>query len=104
MVMNWPGSHLMLNSGGGCRRNVRVSGVSCTTFVTGISKTEIAIPAQLRIVRPVLQHRTLLEFFHLTDELGEAVLGVAEQHHALLIVIQIIIHAGETRSHAAFEH
>src|SRR2546428_5022735 len=44
------------------------------------------------------------ERLHLADELGEAVLGVAEEHHALLVVVQVVVDAGEARAHAAFEH
>src|SRR5207245_5757447 len=36
-------------------------------------------------------------------QLIQAVLGVAEQHHAFLVVIQLIIHSGEARPHTTFE-
>jgi hypothetical protein len=32
---------------------------------------------------------------HLCDELRDAVLGVAEQHHALLVVVEVVVDAGE---------
>src|SRR5438552_2373183 len=43
------------------------------------------------------------ERLHFADELGEAVLGVAEEHHALFVVVQVVVHAGEAGAHAAFE-
>ena len=36
-------------------------------------------------------------------QLIQAVLGVAEEHHAFFIVIQLIIHSGEARPHTTFE-
>src|SRR5712691_11007010 len=42
--------------------------------------------------------------FHLADELGEAVLGVPEEHHTLLVVIEVVVDAGEARAHAALQH
>src|SRR5438046_7501924 len=43
------------------------------------------------------------ERLHLADELGEAVLGVAEEHHALLVVVQVVVDAGEARAQAALQ-
>src|SRR5713226_3349574 len=42
--------------------------------------------------------------FHRRQQLVQTVLGVAEKHHALLVVIQFIVHAGETGTHAALEN
>src|SRR5438093_12924198 len=44
------------------------------------------------------------ERLHLGDELGEALLGVAEEHHTLLVVIEVVVDPGEARAHAALEH
>jgi hypothetical protein len=38
------------------------------------------------------------------EKLVEAVLGVAEEHHAFRIVVQVIVHAGEAGTHAALEN
>ena len=38
------------------------------------------------------------------EQLVEAVLGVAEEHHALGVVIKVVVDAGEAGTHAAFQN
>src|SRR5438045_2379078 len=45
----------------------------------------------------------LYQGFHFRNELGDADLRVAEQHHAFLVVVQLVVDAGEARPHAALE-
>src|SRR5437868_3206150 len=40
---------------------------------------------------------------HLPNHLRQALLGVAEEHHALLVVVEVVIDAGEAGAHAALE-
>src|SRR5207245_10250129 len=52
----------------------------------------------------MISPRCSQERLHLADELGEAVLGVAEEHHTLLVVVEVVVHPGEARAQAALEH
>ncbi len=45
----------------------------------------------------------LQQGLHFADKFGDAFLGVAEEHHALFVGVQVVVHAGKTGAHAALE-